>query len=95
MQAGYYLGLGLSASATGNMVDSDLVLEMVKDKLEKNPNETIVLAILIGLSLAYAGACRSDVTEIFKNYILNYSLSKETTAICFLGLGIINCGECD
>jgi hypothetical protein len=44
--------LGISASATGNMVDSDIVLEMVKDKLEKNPNETIVLAILIGLSLA-------------------------------------------
>lgn len=49
------------------MVDSDLVLEMVKDKLEKNPNETIVLAILIGLSLAYAGSCREDVTEIFRN----------------------------
>lgn len=42
----------MSASATGNVVDSDLVLEMVKDKLESNPNETIVLAILIGLSLA-------------------------------------------
>jgi len=76
-------------------VDSDLVLEMVKDKLESNPNETIVLAILIGLSLAYSGSCRQDVTDIFQNYILNYSLSKETTSICFLGLGIINCGSCN
>jgi len=52
VQAGYYLGLGLSASATGSLVDSDLVLEIIKDKLESNPHETIVLAILVGLTLA-------------------------------------------
>jgi len=61
------LGLGLSASATGNLVDSDLVLEIIKDKLESNPNETIVLSILIGLTLAYSGSCRQDVADIFQN----------------------------
>jgi len=59
--------LGISASATGNMVDSDLVFEIIKDKLDQSPNETIVLSILVGLTLAYAGSCRSDVADVFKN----------------------------
>jgi len=49
----------------------------------------------MGLSMAYAGSCRSELLELVSPIILDSDNSIVLQAIASLSIGMIFCGSCD
>jgi 26S proteasome regulatory subunit N1 len=92
IKSGASLAFGIANAGIQN--ENDPVFALLSDELEKANDKTRV-GIIVGLSIAYAGAQREDVLEILTPLVIDTSISIESSALAALGLGLLYVGTCN
>jgi 26S proteasome regulatory subunit N1 len=93
VQAGSFIAIGILNSGIKN--EGDVAFALLSDRLENATKEAHKIGILMGLSMAYAGSCRSDLLELVSPIIVDSENSIELQAIASLAIGLIFVGSCD
>jgi len=92
LKAGALLAFGLCAAGIRN--ECDPAWALLGEKLE-DENEQLRLSAIVGLGMAYAGACREDLLENLTPMIVDTACSIECSAMAAVSLGLVFVSSCN
>ena len=92
IRGGAFMGFGIVNSGIRNEMDPAMAI--LTEALD-NANEKVLVGTIAGFSMAYAGSAREDVLEVLSPFVIDTSVSLESSALAALALGLVFVGTCN